>query len=268
MKDNSLNFSEEEINKIFAGIWSGRITTRKLPKDIYYSTSYLLKKSIYKGFGGTPLDFEFGTPNFETIVELRENIYMFSAAKTYQQTRQMTDLMVGDDAVVSFSEFKKKAREIFDTFNENYLKAEYDTALGQAESAAKWNNIEKDVKLFPYLQYDAVMDANTSAICSSLEGITLPVGHPFWNTNAPLNHFRCRCRFKQISIYQDVRRTDRRTLEKTEDFIKPIRNKVFNMNPGKDKVVFPKEHPYFTVEKKDKAFAKRNFDLPIPKTDE
>ena len=40
---------------------------------------------------------------------------------------------------------------------------------------------------------------------------------------------------------------------------------IFKMNPGKDKVIFNKEHPYFDVAPKDKDFAKRNFDLPIPK---
>ena len=42
---------------------------------------------------------------------------------------------------------------------------------------------------------------------------------------------------------------------------------MFKMNPGKERVVFDKDHPYFDVAKKDVAFAKTNFGLPIPEND-
>jgi hypothetical protein len=42
---------------------------------------------------------------------------------------------------------------------------------------------------------------------------------------------------------------------------------VFQMNVGKDKVVFQKDHPYFDVAKEDRKLAKENFNLPIPETD-
>jgi hypothetical protein len=48
---------------------------------------------------------------------------------------------------------------------------------------------------------------------------------------------------------------------------KEVMDPVFQMNAGKDRVVFNENHPYFSVAKGDKGFAKENFGLPIPETD-
>lgn len=266
-KHNIINWTKEDIENLLLAFYYGNFTTRNLPKDLYYATAYTLKKGAYTGFKGTPVDFEWGSPNRVMITELRENIYMFSGAKTYQQARQYTDLLVEDGAVVPLPYFKKKALEKFDVFNSAYLEAEYNTAIGQAENASKWIDIESDKVLFPYLQYDAVMDENTSEVCRTLENVVRPVDDKFWDTHSPLNHFRCRCKLNKISRYEDVRLTPAEQAEKINVKATKETDKPFLMNPGRDKIIFKKDHPYFIVPKKDKEFAKTNFGLPIPKTD-
>jgi SPP1 gp7 family putative phage head morphogenesis protein len=272
-------FSEEYINDLFKRIFNGEITEYELPESLYHSIADYLKKGAYKGYG---IDFktltkeineglvsEFTESDLELLTNLRENIYMFSAAKTYQQVKEMTEALVNEKGtVVSFGEFKEAAGEIFDLYNSTWLKTEYDTAIGQAQESVKWESIEKNKEVLPYLRYSAVMDANTSEICAPLDGIVAPVDDPIWNTIAPLNHFNCRCLLEQLDKEEGEKKEtpDGEKNEKVNE-VKGEMQDVFKMNAGKDGYIFKDDHPYFHVPKGDVEFAQNNFDLPIPKKD-
>lgn len=248
-------------------IYGGSVDVNNLPVDLYKQIANKLKSGLFEGFGGTPKDFNPFQPDGKLLAELQNNIYIFSAAKTYQQVRVMS-AEVGP--AKNFKEFKEKATTIFDTFNQTWLKTEYDTSIGMAQNARKWNEFEADKDVFPLLKYDAVLDRNTSEICKPLDGIVLPVGHPFWSTHAPLNHFNCRCMLVQVSKHEGTKETESEKVNKAAKETGKLMKPLFKMNPGTDKVVFkekgPGKHPYFEVAAKDKKLAERNFNLPIPET--
>ena len=272
-------FNDEYIRALFQGIYNGDITEYDLPENLYHAIADYLKKVVYEGFG---IDFtkltkqinsevlsEFTESDLELLADLRTNIYMFSAAKTYQQVKEMTEALINEKGtLVSFSEFKESAQEIFDLYNETWLKTEYDTAIGQAQESVKWNSIEKNKDVLPYLKYSAVMDANTSEICAPLDGIVAPVDDPIWSTIAPLNHFNCRCLLEQLDKEEGEKNetSDEEKADKVGQ-VKDEMQDVFKMNAGKDGYVFKEDHPYFSVPKEDRDFAQANFDLKIPKTD-
>lgn len=253
-----MDFSEEQIDALIADIYAGRVDVYNLPKNLYKAIAEHLEAALYKGFGGSAI--EFGGKPLELLLELRENIYMFSGAKTYQQVREMVDLLINDEGVRSFSDFKREVMKVYDQYNVNWLNTEYNTAIGQAQSAERWQQIEEQADVLPMLTYSAIIDKNTSDICRPLDGITLPVGHRFWNIHSPLNHFNCRC----VLIQTDGRATPKSMVDKAEKEMDGLMQPVFKMNPGKDRVIFNDKHPYFDVAPKDKDYAKRNFDLPIP----
>lgn len=257
-------FSEEQIARLLAGIHGGSINQYDLPVSLYYAIADYLKKGLYKGYGGGLNDFPVGSKDFELLEELRENVYMFSGAKTYQQVKVMSGLLAEGEQVMPFKQFKEAARQVYDQYNVTWLQTEYDTAIGQAQSAVKWSGIEQNVDALPILEYDAVMDTNTSEICRPLNGVRLPVDDPFWKKYAPLNHFNCRCLLRQLV---EGELTDKGKIKGLETEVGDKMQDIFKMNPGIDKVVFSDEHPYFDVVPKDKAFAARNFDLPIPDKD-
>lgn len=254
-----MNYSDEQIESLIANIYAGVIDEYNLPKDLYLAIGEYLEKSLH--IAAKEVGVEFGGKPFELLSELHENIYMFSGAKTFQQVREMTDLLINDEGVRGFSEFKKEVMKVYDQYNVNWLRTEYDTSIGQAQSALRWQQIEEQADVLPMLRYSAVLDANTSDICRPLDGITLPVGDKFWNVHSPLNHFNCRC----LLIQTDGRPTPKSLVDAAKKEMDDKMQPLFKMNPGKDKVIFNKEHPYFDVAPKDKDFAKRNFDLPIPK---
>lgn len=259
------NYSDKEIERLLERIYKGEIDPATLPEDLYFATAKYLEEGVYKGFKNRVTEFEFGSPDRGLLEELRDNIYIFSAAKTHQQVKDLVTLLTDEEgAILPFREFKKQARKVYEDYNVNYLEAEYNTAIGQAQTARKWQDIQADKSLFKYLRYNAVMDANTSTICRPLEGITLPVEDPFWDTHSPLNHYNCRCVFDKIDKYEAVEITPPAEVKIKSDQVSAQMDDVFKMNPGKDRVIFNKKHPYFDIEPKYKPAAEENFNLPIP----
>jgi len=254
----------KKLNDYIEGIFSGDITEYDLPEDVYEAIVNYLKAGLYKGFGMTLEEAE--GVDLELLTELRESVYMFGAAKTYQQTKEMTALLFDEDGKLrTAEEFNLVARETYDNWTDNWGLTEYNTAVGQGSAAAKWNEIEKQKEVLPYLRYSAIMDANTSEICAPLDGIIAPVDDPIWNSVAPLNHFNCRC-----VLLQEDKEAEPTAKGEKDDAVEAVEKEMsetFKGNPGKDGMVFTKDHPYFDVAKADRDYAKRNFDLPIPDED-
>lgn len=261
------SYSPKQIKQLLEDIHSGLVDDRDLPEDLYYAIADYLKAALYKGFGGTLAEFE-GTEQENLLTELRDNIYMFSAAKTYQQVKEMQDALFDEDGRLrSFDEFKEEATAVFEKYNvdpddNGYLATEHNTALSMAGNAQLWDRIESQKDTLPMLEYSTFGDA--CEICAPLNGMVAPVDDPVWNTVMPDNHFNCKCTVLQRDdTYQATE--DRKEIV---DGVHEHMDEEFKMNPGKDGYIFSPEHPYFTVAPKDEAFAKNNFGLSIPDTDD
>lgn len=260
---DKFTYTEAELQELLDGIMAGTISEYAIPEKLYLKIADYLKSGLYSGFGGTLADFS--GVDLELLTELRENIYMFSAAKSYQELKEIGSLMFDESGNLrSNREFNKLAAQTFETWNESWGLTERNTAEGQAQMASKWNEIERNKDLLPILIYDARGDA--CVICKPLDGLTAPVNDPIWRTKSPLNHFNCFCALTQheegeskLTPEKEVRRIDKE--------VDAMMDNIFKMNPGIDRYVFSPDHPYFQVEPKDRDYAKRNFDLPIPKTD-
>ena len=209
---SKIKYTKKQLDLLIEAIYTGRITTGNLPEELYFAIADSLKEGLYEGFGGTLMDLKIGSVDFELLTELRENIYMFSGAKTYQQVREMEEAAKELSGAIAdtknFNEFKEIALQTYDQYNENWLRSEYNTAKGQARNATNWVKIQKDKEVLPYVRYSAILDDRTSDICQPLDGVTLPVDDPFWNNFAPENHFNCRCFLEQLGKYDDVELTD------------------------------------------------------------
>lgn len=252
------------VEELLTGIYEGEITEYDLPKDLYLQLADILKKALYKGYGGSLKDFKAGTKDLELLVELRENIYMFSAAKTFQEVKEISSFLMDEDGVVrTVQEFNELGRAAYELWNDVWGETEYNTAIGMAQNAVKWNQIESEKDVLPILRYSSAGSENVCDICLPLDGLTAPVDDPVWDSIMPENHFGCLCIVEQLEEGETTKNKDQ-IVEDVEEKMNPM----FVMNPGKDKVIFSEEHPYFDVEKKDKGFAEKNFGLPIPDEDE
>lgn len=255
-------YSDEYIKQLLRSIYDGTYTAYDLPENLYLAIADYLKSALYEGFGGDLAHFE-GTTDFALLEELRSSIYMFSAAKTFQQVKELSSQLVDGDRVRTLSEFNEIGRQTFALWNDDWGASEYKTAVASASMASKWNDIERSKDTLPNLAYSTIGDA--CDICAPLDGLTLPVDAPEWDSILPPNHFNCMCIVTQEEADAIITPADEKDGVYNE--VTDKMSDVFMMNSGKDKVIFSDEHPYFQVERKDKEFASNNFNLPIPKTD-
>jgi SPP1 gp7 family putative phage head morphogenesis protein len=264
------NYDDDKIDSLLTAIYTGLISAYHLPRNLYVETADYLKKALYKGYGGTLIDFEMGTADYQLLNELRNNIYMFSGAKTFTQVLDIKSLMYEGNKTIEFKDFKVKALSRYKDYNVNYLESEYVTAQTSATSAQNWKQA-KSSKKFAQLRSVAIIDGNTSPICEKVNGTTLPIDHPFWDHHKSPRHWKCRCHEEIIDVYDEEPNTSSGEVKKIEAFTDDKMQDVFKMNPGKDKVIFKTKgkgkHPYFSVAPQYKIIAKHNFNLPIPPND-
>jgi SPP1 gp7 family putative phage head morphogenesis protein len=160
-----------------------------------------------------------------------------------------------DGAIKPFNAFKKDVAPIMEAFNKNYLKAEYNLAVANTQSAVQWENIQKDKEFFPSLRYVTTGDARVREDHVELDNIIRPVDDPFWDNYNPTNGWGCRCTVQQVTTKN---KTDLRTKKI------PELDSTFKNNPGRSRKIFTEKHPYFDVPKQLETFKKSNFGLPLP----
>lgn len=192
-------------------------------------------------------------PPREMVDSLRHDVFVFSACKTHVQLKELSGYLLGEDGKPSsWSEFRSAAKGIYQTYNESYLEAEYVFATSSAQMAAKWADVSKDGDRYN-LQYRTAADDRVRNSHRIMHGTTLPSGDDFWNSYYPPNGWRCRCtviqvikdKYPQSNSQEKIIEADQATTEL--DSQGRDRNAMFRFNPGKQKVIFPPNHPYYKV---------------------
>lgn len=148
----------------------------------------------------------------------------------------------------TFEDFKREAQTI-SGMQLNWLRTEYDTAVGAAQMASKWVEIQEQKNLFPLLEFDAVIDKHTSDLCGSLNGVIRPVDDEFWKQYYPPNHFNCRSTVRQLRTGE---------ITPTDKIIYPEKMPaIFKVNLGEQGLAFPADSPYYVDMPADVMFEAR-----------
>jgi uncharacterized protein with gpF-like domain len=79
------------------------------------------------------------------------------------------------------------------------LQTIYDVNLRTANAAGQWQRIEKTQSSHPYLLYLLGSSREHRLEHVRLNGLCLPVAHPFWNKFFPPNGWGCKCHVRAIS---------------------------------------------------------------------
>lgn len=183
-------------------------------------------------------------------LSLEKDIFVFSALKTHAQLLEASRMLLTDDGKVkSLKKFSQDVKSIKENYNQNYLESEYQFAVSSSQQAANWIDVEKNEERYN-LQYRTAHDDRVRDSHAELEGITLPVKDSFWDDYYPPNGWRCRC--KAIEVLKgkydesDSANSLMKGTKATTHLGKDGKNRleIFRFNPGKEKVIFPKNHPY------------------------
>ena len=253
---NGLNYTDAELEKIINDVYGGSISREVLPVGLYNDIRARLNNAVFEGFGGTYSQFDTSTAEGLIMAGFEKNIAVFSGAKTFQQVNDMSNFLFSGKDKIPFGEFKKHASEILETYNNNWLNTEYNTALSQAMAGRQWSEVEAQKDIFPLLKYITIGDERVRQNHKDLDEVVFEVGDSFWNNYFPPNDWNCRCTTEQLEEGEEPTTDPKRTFSANPD--------LFRMNAGKDKIIFREDvHPYLKVNERYKVALGNNFDLPF-----
>ncbi|SDC53068.1 phage minor head protein [Williamwhitmania taraxaci] len=223
------------VNGLAREIWNGGgLTSPKLLNLI----GSLLQGQVAAGFGKGFPTVDFSTPDAAMLMRLTRDVWQFGAAKSYQQLRDMTlALKDAEGKMRSFPDFKEAVSGIGSKYNADWLKTEYNQAVGAATMAARWSDFKRNEKDMPYLRYSTVGDSLVRDSHRSLDGTVRKMSDAFWATYFPPNGWGCRCSADQLAASYAV---------ETEVLPDMPVQPMFRTNLAASGLVFPKGHPYYT----------------------
>lgn len=201
------------------------------------ATAKSLMQKVVEGFGSDFPKIAYNIPDFEMLRHLQSSVYSFSAAKNWQQLRDMTVALADGDRLRTEKEYRDAVDALNIQYNRNWLQTERGTAIAGGQMASRWVDFERNADAMPMLQYSTVGDGKVRDSHRALDGIIKPIGDPFWNTYYPPNGWNCRCDVIQLPG-RDIAPTK-------DDGIPQVITPMFEANLAKQGLIFPKGHPYF-----------------------
>lgn len=196
---------------------------------------------------------------------LSRSNYIFSGIKTFHEMNEAFPSLIDENGNrKSFERFLNDVQKINQTYNRNYLRAEYNFAHASAQMAEKWEQFQQDGDEFN-LQYRTVQDGRVRPSHAALDRITLPPSHPFWQQYFPPNGWNCRCNVVQVlkGKYPTTPDTEVEHLTRQNDDANP-KEQFFRFNPGIERKTFPDYNPYTISRCRDCDIAKGNLNLARP----
>lgn len=179
--------------------------------------------------------------------KLDGSLFLFSGFKTAQELKEASSLLRrGDGSVKPFSEFLTDVRRIDADYNVHYLEAEYNFAVGSAQMAASWAEVEAEGDRYD-LQYRTMGDSHVREEHRALNGVTLPSDDPFWKSYYPPNGWNCRCTVRQVRKGKFPGSDPDDAMRRGDEATSSPKQKIFRFNPGIDKQLFPPKHPYYKL---------------------
>lgn len=183
---------------------------------------------------------------------LEKDVFIFSGLKTHAQlTEARSFLKDAEGNIRNYESFEQKVLKLNESYNRNYLEAEYNFAVQSGQSAADWLNFSDDTTRY-YLQYRTAGDDRVRDSHKALHNITLPKDDPFWDYYYTPNGWRCRCRVIEVLAANNDKSNSKQAMAKGEKATALVdkegnSSSLFKFNPGKDKKLMPPDNTYTKV---------------------
>lgn len=192
---------------------------------------------------------------------LTRSNYIFSGLKTFHELNETFPSLLDENGnKKTFERFLNDVRKIDETYNSNYLRAEYNFVQASAEMAAKWEKFMEDGDHY-YLQYRTQHDDKVRPEHASLDRVTLPPTDSFWESYYPQNGWNCRCTVVQVLKRKYEPTPHDEAMSLGEDALQTDKKGIFRFNSGKEQKTVPDYNPYTIKRCRDCDIAKGKLDL-------
>jgi len=226
---------------------TGKLKPSDLNEKLFNTLVGKFREGMQEGTGENWNKTNFASDNYELYQAMQRSVFTFSAARTYQELREIQGLLYENGVLVSRQVFKERlkdfverANQIDAKFNGAWLDTEYNAAVNQSRLNQRWQGFMNNSDIYPNLKFVAVKDERTRDSHRALDGVIKPIDSAFWDKYAPLLGWNCRCYLVA---------TDEPENEPTDGL--PEVPKEFDGNPAKQGVVFLNSHPYFDIPAED-----------------
>lgn len=252
---------EEEIRKELSGLFEGMMETLYKLEGSQFRIEILETPKVQEFIEthSSVLDSSFKQVEMSQAMRhrLERSNYIFSGIKTFHELNQAFPSMLDADGNRKpFEQFLNEVRTIDETYNSNYLKAEYNFVQSSAEMAAKWEGFMKDGDRYN-LQYRTAGDDKVRPEHKELDRVTLPITDSFWEEFYPPNGWNCRCTVVQVRKSRYPATPHEEAMVLGETALGKDSKGIFRFNPGKEEKTVPDYNPYTIKRCRDCNVAKK-----------
>lgn len=179
-----------------------------------------------------------------SVQRLKESNYVFSGIKTFHELNEAFPSLLDEEGNRKpFNQFLNDVQKVYDAYNVQYLRTEYNFAQASALMAARWKKFEQDGDRYN-LQYRTMYDKRVRRTHRMLHNITLPITSPFWNKYFPPNGWNCRCTVVQVRKDKYPVSNEQEAMNLGSQATAGKYQEMFMFNPGKRMTTFPAYNGY------------------------
>lgn len=261
----SLSKEQEQIRKQLSGLFDGMMRTLYSQKGSEFRIEVLAEPKVQEFINAHAgaLDSTFKQVEMSDAMRkrLQRSDYIFSGMKTFHELNEaFPSLLDSNGNRKTFEAFLNDVRKIDNTYNSNYLRAEYNFVQSSAEMAAKWERFSEDGDRYN-LQYRTAGDGKVRPEHAALNGVTLPPSDPFWEEYYPPNGWNCRCTVVQVRRSKYPATPHDEAMALGEEALQRDTKGIFHFNPGKEDKTVPDYNPYTIRRCRDCDIAKGKIKL-------
>lgn len=228
-------FTPELMARLLADIFARKFNVEdEIYPELYEAARQTFERALEEGY---PME---ETEDADRLFHeaLKNDADVFAAFRTHRMQNDIASQLLDEDGrLKEFRQFREDAESVIGTYNNHWLRTEYDTAVLRARYAADWKRFSRNADILPNLKWMPTTSADPDVFHREYwrVGLTLPKTHPFWKSHHPHDRWGCKC-----------------DLEETDD---PVTGSIpevdyrpspgLDSNPGLEPELFSHTHPYY-----------------------
>lgn len=226
----------------------------QLIPELYQHTYSQLFNAYQQGYEKEFFGIDWTLEDTKLVSRIQNNLFGFSAAKTYAEMVTLRDAVYQDGALVSKTDYIKVAHKINQKYNLTWLDTERQMVMMAGTQGSRWVDIQESADTHPYLEYVTARDERVREEHQRLDGLILPVGDDFWKQFYPPNGWKCRCSARKRtereanhgkSNYKGRSGESMPDSELAQRIAGKVVDKPFRHNCGTSEIFQENGHPYY-----------------------
>lgn len=232
----SASFTPELMARLLADIYAKTFNVEEdIYPELYEAARDTFERALQEGY---PIE---NVDDADTLFRqaLKDDADVFAAFRTHRMQNDIASQLLDEDGKLKeFRRFQEDAESVIGTYNNHWLRTEYDTAVLRARYAADWKRFSRNADILPNLKWMPTTSADPDVFHMEYWriGLTLPKTHPFWKSHHPHDRWGCKCDLEETDdpVTGTIPEVDYRPSPGLEN------------NPGLEPELFSHTHPYYT----------------------